>query len=103
MWNHIESDIPDDTKVVKVPHHGAINGTFYNNSTPWVDRLDAFPNETHLGISTHPNYPRRHDLPDIEVINKIEERPYQYYRTDLHYNITFTIQSDIVEVEYFHV
>lgn len=94
VWDEIADQIPEDTRVFKVPHHGSRNGTIHHGTTPWVDRLDALGHETHLGISCHPNYPNRFDFPHAEVINRFTLRPYPYYRTDLHYHITFIAEDN---------
>lgn len=103
VWDRIASQIPPDTCVIKVPHHGSRNGTIHNNTTPWVDTLDSFPETSHLGISCHPNYPNRYDFPHDDVLEKFDERPYPYYRTDHHYHITFISYGSEVEVKYSHV
>ena len=102
VWNHIASDIPQNTKVVKVPHHGSRNGILHGNTSPLIDRLDTFADKARLGISCHPNYPNRFDFPHQEVLNRIGQRPYDYFRTDLHYHVTFAAENNQVRVIYSH-
>lgn len=102
VWEQIAQDIPQDTEVVKVPHHGSKNGTIHNDTTPWVDRLDSFATVSHLGISCHPNFPNRYDFPHVDVLNRFQRRPYPYYRTDFHYHITFILDQNGVRVKYSH-
>ena len=94
VWDQIADRIPPSTRAFKVPHHGSRNGTIHNGGSPWVDRLDTFPEEARLGISCHPNFPNRFDFPHTQVVNKIRERPYPCYRTDLHYHITFIAEDN---------
>ena len=102
VWEQIAGLIPEETRVIKVPHHGSKNGTIHNGRTPWVDRLDAFPTLPHLGISCHPNFPNRFDFPHEDVLNRFQARPYPYYRTDLHYHIMFIVDDQGVRVRYSH-
>ena len=102
VWEQIAVQIPQDTRVVKVPHHGSKNGTIHNNTTPWVDKLDTLQPPAHLGISCHPNYPNRYDFPHQQVLRRFQQRPYQCFRTDMHYHITFTADHNGVHVKYSH-
>ncbi len=102
VWEQIASLIPQNTSAIKVPHHGSRNGTIHNGTSPWVDKLDTFPNPPHLGISCHPNFPNRYDFPHSEVLDTFSQRPYPYYRTDVHYHITFIADNDGVRVRYSH-
>ncbi|UCE47880.1 MAG: hypothetical protein JSW47_20065 [Phycisphaerales bacterium] len=102
VWEQIATRIPSDTSVFKVPHHGSRNGTIHNNASPWVDSLDSLPTPPHLGISCHPNYPNRYDFPHSEVLDRFEQRPYPYYRTDVHYHITFITDGGGVRARYSH-
>ena len=102
VWDQIADQIPENTRVVKVPHHGSRNGTLHHGTSPLVDRLDNFPSVTHLGISCHPNYPNRFDFPHQEVLDRFDQRPYNYYRTDLHYHITFVAEDNDVSIIYSH-
>jgi len=102
VWDQIAGQIPQNTRVVKVPHHGSQNGTLYHGVSPLVDRLDNFPVKAHLGISCHPNYPNRFDFPHQQVLDRIGQRPYPYYRTDHHYHITFIAENNDVRIKYSH-
>lgn len=96
VWDQIATDIPNDVQFFKVPHHGSVNGTFWNGQTPW---LDACPGQTRLGISSHI---RPFSHPDKEVVDVIDQRGYQYYRTDEHYHVTFSTDGNTMQVKYSH-
>jgi beta-lactamase superfamily II metal-dependent hydrolase len=102
VWHQIADQIPPDTCVFKVPHHGSPNGTMYSNGFPWVEKLDTFAAATHLAISCHPTFPNRFGFPDKKVLARINQRPYPCYETDLHYHITFIIDQDELTVKYSH-
>ncbi len=102
VWEEIADEIPEDTSVIKVPHHGSKNGTLYDNTAPWVDRLDNLQITPHLGISCHPNFPNRFDFPHQEVLDRFEQSHHLYYRTDFHYHITFIADENGVRVKYSH-
>lgn len=102
VWDQIADHIPQDTRVIKVPHHGSRNGTVHHGATPWVDRIDLLPTPPLLGISCHPNYPNRFDFPHTAVLNRFQRRPYPYYRTDLQYHITFIADDSGVTPRYSH-
>jgi beta-lactamase superfamily II metal-dependent hydrolase len=97
VWTNIAHSIPPQLKFFKVPHHGSVNGTFDNHSTPWLDRC---PKDAILGISSHV---RPFNHPDQEVIELLENNKREYYRTDEHYHITIWTDGDKVEVKYSHV
>ncbi len=102
VWQQIAAQIPPDTVVFKVPHHGSSNGTIYHDGFPWLERLDTFPNAAHLGISCHPTFPNRFGFPDQDVLARFRQRPYPWYETDLHYHITFTIDQADLKIKYSH-
>jgi beta-lactamase superfamily II metal-dependent hydrolase len=102
VWEQIADQIPSNTRVFKVPHHGSRNGTIHHATTPWIDKLDTLPSAPHLGISCHPNYPNRYDFPHQDVLDEFRHRSYPYYRTDLHYHITFIADSTGVSIKYSH-
>jgi len=100
VWRNIANQIPAATRVFKVPHHGSVNGTIQQGSTPWLDRVNR---NSHLGISCHPTYPRgfpTHPHPHVEVIREFDNRNFRYYRTDLNYHITFSTNGRSVRVKY---
>ena len=97
VWNRIAKKIPPETKFFKVPHHGSVNGTFDNHSTPWFDRC---PQDAVLVISSHV---RPFNHPDKEVVDLLEDNNREYYRTDKHYHITVRTDGNAVEVKYSHV
>lgn len=85
VWKRIANRIPADTHFFKVPHHGSSQGTFgARKKTPWLDHC---PQDAKLGISSHL---RPFSHPDKEVIGLFESHGREYYRTDVHYHITFT-------------
>ncbi|MFC1879736.1 ComEC/Rec2 family competence protein, partial [Chloroflexota bacterium] len=102
VWQHIAGKIPPDTRMLKVPHHGSKNGTLHQGGYPWVEQLDTFQERAHLGISCHPNFPNRYDFPDQEVLGEFDANQLPYYRTDMHYHITFTADQNGVYVRYSH-
>jgi len=96
VWTKIAPKIPGTTKFFKVPHHGAINGTFTSaDATPW---LAVLPKDAHLGISSHV-LPYSH--PDQKVVHALKGRP--LYRTDVHYHICVETDGIDIEVSYSHV
>jgi beta-lactamase superfamily II metal-dependent hydrolase len=98
VWEKIATDIPDTTRVFKVPHHGSRNGTIWKSKTPW---LDSCPNnDVLLAISSDG---LRHGHPHQEVTDAFEAKNFTYYRTDEHYHLTFSTDGDDVEVKYSHV
>lgn len=102
VWDQIAGDIPPETRAFKVPHHGSRNGTIHHGNHPWLDRLGTFPTAPHLGISCHPSYPNRYGFPHAEVLNAFDAQPYTYYRTDVHYHITFAVENGAFSVRYSH-
>jgi competence protein ComEC len=97
VWNSIADRIPLNTKFFKVPHHGSDNGMFdSNHQTPWLDQLDP---GVKLAISSHI---RPFEHPDVDVVNELDNRHMDYYRTDKHYHITFETQGEHVSVKYSH-
>ncbi len=102
VWQQIAAQIPADTCVFKVPHHGSRNGTIFGNHCPWVEKLDTFPAPPHLVISCHPTFPKKYEFPHPEVTALLNQRPYPYYQTDLHYHITFSIDQNGLKVKYSH-
>jgi beta-lactamase superfamily II metal-dependent hydrolase len=102
VWENIAANIPKNTCVFKVPHHGSANGTIYKNKFPWVEKLDTFPTKPHLGISCHPTFPNRFNFPNPDVVARFEQEHYEYCRTDLHYHITYIIDENGLRVKYSH-
>ena len=98
VWEQVASQIPDNTRFFKVPHHGSRNGTIgHADSTPWLDECSS---NTILGISSHV---RPHKHPHQEVIDKFDGGHKKYYRTDEHYHITFHTDGNNFDVKYSHV
>jgi beta-lactamase superfamily II metal-dependent hydrolase len=102
VWQKIVDQIHPGTCAFKVPHHGSRNGTIYNNTFPWLDKLDLFPVAPYLAISCHPTFPNRFGFPHDEVIAKFKQRPYSWYETDLHYHITLSISQNTFTAKYSH-
>ncbi|MCK5805095.1 MAG: hypothetical protein KAI66_19835 [Lentisphaeria bacterium] len=100
VWSRIARKIPASTKVVKLPHHGSVNGTYENDQSPWLDMCD--PGRVKLGISCHPTYPRgfpSHPHPHQEVVDELDARGFTYFRTDENYHITFSTDGQNVSVK----
>ena len=97
VWEQVASDIPDTTRVFKVPHHGSVNGTFLDGRTPW---LEECPGEARLAISSHV---RPFSHPHDRVVDEFDDRGFTCYRTDEHYHVTFTAEGGDVVVKYSHV
>lgn len=97
VWNQIANRIPGDTRFFKVPHHGSVNGTFDQDRTPWFNNC---PGDALLGISSHV---RPFSHPDQEVIDLFDDNSREYFRTDVHYHVTFQTGGNIVEVKYSHI
>ncbi len=103
VWNQISNQIPQNTQVFKVPHHGSRNGTIYHGQTPWVDRVCNFPINPYLGISCHPNFPNRFDFPHQDVLDVFRLTPFHYYRTDMDYHVSFIKrEGQQVTIRYSH-
>jgi beta-lactamase superfamily II metal-dependent hydrolase len=102
VWVQIAAQIPQNTVAFKVPHHGSKNGTIYNNTFPWVEKLDTLPIKPHLGISCHPNFPNRFNFPDPAILARFEQSHFNYCRTDLHYHITYMLGANGLQVKYSH-
>lgn len=96
VWQQIGTKIPAATRVFKVPHHGSVNGTFFNGGTPWLDHC---PQQAKLAISSHV---RPFSHPDTQVIDELNTRNYAYYRTDEHYHLRFKSDGNNVELKYSH-
>ena len=97
VWEKIADQIPDTTRMFKVPHHGSVNGTFLNGNAPW---LDECPNDAQLAISSHV---RPFSHPDDEVVDEFRNRNMAYFRTDEHYHVSFTTDGSDLTVKYSHV
>lgn len=97
VWAKIAGKIPGGLQVLKVPHHGSVNGTFDDNKKPtW---LNSISDNTLLGISSHIK-PYGH--PHAEVIKLFDERGLTYFRTDTDYHLTFRLDETGVDTKYSH-
>lgn len=98
VWNTLASNIPSSTRVFKVPHHGALNGTFDStHNTPWLQTL---PGNAKVAISCH-LLPHQH--PDPAVIKALENQKLDIYRTDEQFHLAFETDGANVTVGYTHV
>lgn len=100
VWTQISHQLPTNTRVFKVPHHGSDDAVFASgNQTPWLDRIGG---QAQLAISSHI---RPFSHPAAAVINLLDHRGETYYRTDQHFHITFETdgQQLPVPVKYSHV
>lgn len=98
VWSTLSSSLPSTTRVFKVPHHGAVNGTFDRNGiTPW---LNALTPGAQVAISCHKE-PHQH--PDSTVVSALAHKVSTIFRTDLHQHITFETDGANVSVEFSHV
>lgn len=93
-WHQIVANLPQITglAVFQVPHHGAVNSVFdAQRNAPW---LDALPVGVRLAMSSHI---RPHNHPAPQVIQELENRNIEPFRTDRHYHLTFTTEGTIDE------
>ena len=91
-WPQITADLAQipGLAVFQVPHHGAVNGVFDGHGdTPW---LDVVPADIKLAMSSHI---RPHNHPAPEVIDELQDRDIEPYRTDMHYHLTFTTEGKL--------
>jgi competence protein ComEC len=99
VWNAIANQIPTTTKVFKIPHHGSKNGSIGAAGNPlWLGNC---PPKTEFGISSHVR-PFSHPHPSVLSLLNSKSR-LKYYRTDIHYHLTFCTDGNKVEVQYSHV
>ena len=97
VWAQIAGQIPTNTRLFKVPHHGSDNGTFTGlRNTPWLKSLN--PNAA-VAISSHV---RPFNHPDQSVIAALSTHK-PIYRTDQHYHLTVETDGSNVKVTYSHV
>jgi beta-lactamase superfamily II metal-dependent hydrolase len=84
-WPQIVGELPNLTglAVFQSPHHGAVNGVFDGAATPW---LDALPAGTRIAMSSHI---RPHNHPAPEVVQELDNRGIEPFRTDRHYHVMF--------------
>lgn len=98
VWRSIGNEIREDTRFVKVPHHGSANGSL-DGSVPaaWVGRCLQLPQKPYLGISSHVR-PFRHPSP--EVVDLFGDEDFRVFRTDEHYHVTVETEGRDVRVQY---
>jgi competence protein ComEC len=96
VWERIAQEIPDDTRFLKVPHHGSVNGTFDGQNPAW---LYDCPRSAKLGISSHVTpFPHPHQ----RVINLFNFHRMEFFRTDINYHLSFETDGQTVSVKYSH-
>lgn len=99
VWDVIADDIPDTTRVVKVPHHGSRNGSINPHGRSWTDRTDGLQPQPRLAISCHPNFPNRYDFPHDDVLQVLDAGSHEYDRTDENYHLTYWTDGTDVTVK----
>lgn len=95
VWQHVASNIPDNTTFFKVPHHGSVNGSFDGDQPAW---LDDCPQGALLGISCHVG---RFGHPHDEVITLFEQNGRDYLRTDKNYHLVIETDGNVTR-KFFH-
>ncbi|XHR27503.1 MAG: ComEC/Rec2 family competence protein [Chthoniobacteraceae bacterium] len=98
----IVRQIPANTKVVQVPHHGAENGTFdAHGATPWINHFMHGSIPSHFALSCHP---RPHNHPHRAVINALTSHlpSAAIRRTDKDYHLKFETDGTTVTSYYTH-
>lgn len=86
VWSNIASRLPADPYYFKVPHHGSVNGAFFNGNASqpcWINNLSG---TTIIGISSHIK-PHKH--PHKDVIDLLNANHYEIFRTDICYHLTY--------------
>jgi len=83
-WIDIVGTLPRTRiRMFQAPHHGAKNGMFSGDQTPWLDFLGQ---RTKIALSSHV-HPHHHPHPN--VVQALENDDRLHYRTDQHYHVTF--------------
>ena len=96
-WQHLASQIPPSTRLIKVPHHGSINGAFdQQGRETWPAQITWQPT---LGISSHIR-PFKH--PDPQVTDLFAAKGWPCYRTDESYHLTFATEGSELKVKHSH-
>ncbi|MEN8180336.1 MAG: MBL fold metallo-hydrolase [Pseudomonadota bacterium] len=96
VWQHVASQIPDNTSFIKVPHHGSVNGSFNGNNPAW---LDDCPDEAVLGISCHIG---RFGHPHQQVLDLFTSKGRRHFRTDQQYHLVFETDGQETKAFYHH-
>ena len=99
-WATISQRLPSTVRVFQAPHHGARNGMFDGQTTPWLDRLQQLPHPVAVAMSSHT---RPHGHPHPDVIQEITQRNLPRFRTDEDYHLTFSTHGTDLTVKYSHV
>jgi beta-lactamase superfamily II metal-dependent hydrolase len=97
VWTQIANQLPPQTMLFKVPHHGSDNAMFDSNGkTPWLTQLNP---KALLAISSHVR-PFQH--PSSTVVNELTKSKRNYFRTDENYHITIETDGQQVSAKYSH-
>ena len=96
VWEAISHKIPKGVRVIKMPHHGSRYGAFDPEKmhSPLLQRC----RQAKLAISCNPRPIK--NLPHPKVIEYLEKKGRQYYRTDENYHIRITTDGKEVNVGY---
>jgi beta-lactamase superfamily II metal-dependent hydrolase len=102
VWPKIVPNLPRNTRVFQVPHHGARNGTFDStNATPWLSHFQGQKVNLHVAMSSHTR-PHRHPHQDVINVLNATIPAIESFRTDVHYHIRFETNGKDVRVHYSH-
>lgn len=92
----IQNTTKSKIKMFQAPHHGAKNGMFHSNKTPWLDFIGK---RTKIALSSH-IHPHKH--PNKKVIKELIKKKRTHFRTDEHYHLTFKIEDGKVSTKWSH-
>ncbi len=96
-WPRIVPRLPSTLRLFQAPHHGAQNGMFdHSGHATWLDHLGS---NAIVAMSCHI---RPHNHPHPDVIDVLDQRHVEHYRTDRHYHLTFRTDGTNVEREFWH-
>ncbi len=98
VWDEIANSIPSYLAYFKVPHHGSVNGAFFDCNPCWTDEIDS---DVKVAISSHIH---PYDHPHERVINLLKDKNHDFYRTDESYHLIFEFddQTNIGTMKYSH-
>ena len=99
-WADVVGALPDSTRLIQSPHHGAKNGIFNGSQSPLLDHVSGSPVPIKFGLSSHI---RPHGHPHSDVVAELGARSIEHYRTDQHHHLTFETDGNDVSVKYSHV
>lgn len=97
--DHVE--LPNATRMIQHPHHGARNGMFDSSgNTPWLDAIITQrkkKSDICVGLSCHL---RPHGHPHPNVMAELDAKSVPVYRTDEHCHTTIRTDGTKVEIRY---